>query len=594
MDVLHCPTCKRSAKAGTWICKCGIRHTANGVKQRSYWEPLHYYAPTHRNEWDADKARQRYKEWQAGIPRYGCSCEANWAKLTAEYPMLFSSPAEFFERSVLLHNLVSERHVRPQPPQFSLHDSYAKYWHNLPDVLHVYRGPQPAKPEKRFQIIIKSILRWDCVERLVKSIRRWYPTVEILIGDDSFERLPDELPEAMQRTIATPGVTWFQLEYDYGLPATRNFLMRQCTAEYAVTCDDDFVFTEETRADQLADILDSDKSIGVACGLVRMDGLHAQSWHGHFEFRSVGDKMDLKIMPLTSRWHQCGEAWYRQTDLSWNFYCARRDMVLASEADPTFRICGEHLDRFLAFHRDGVRVVETPNVIIGHLDSKPAEYMKMRYRKSQFYGPMLDKWRLTTPPNHPASNVPGIPPRDVEQMLREQHRTRPNIVLLTVGHTGSSVVARMLGELGWHLADADEQYTESVSVRSANQQRDWSGAAEILAVLPEPWIIKDPRFCEHLDKWRSALEPYSTVLVWLTRGKDETAASYRRRGESERALHRRLAAAQQHWDRWTGPKLRIDYEQIQSAIANWVTAPLARLACRAQLETSNAGQPSAS
>ena len=437
-----------------------------------------------------------------------------------------------------------------------------------PQILAKFHTPQPA-PETRYQIIIKSLLRWVCVERLVRSIKRWYPTVEILIADDSFKKIPDKWPEEIERIIKIPGVTWYQLEHDCGLPAGRAFLLRQGTTPYIVNCDDDFVFTPETRVDRLADILDHDASIGLASGLVRMDGRTAQTWNGHFSFVGEGANRLLRMQPLSSPWETLNGVWYRRTDLTWNFYCARRETVLGCADDPNFKICGEHLDRFLSFHRDGVKIVESPNVIIGHIHYKPPAYVPFRQRTQKFYAPMIKKWGIAAPPNHPASSMPGVEIRDVMQMVRDQHRERPNLVLLTVGHTGSTIAAKILGALGWDLGDADEEYGESVSVRDANQRRDWSSAAEILAAMPEPWVIKDPRFCEHIDRWLPSFERYSPTLVWLTRDEDATAESFRRRGESLELFRRRIAAAESHFERWTGPKIKVDYSQLQAAISMW-------------------------
>lgn len=439
---------------------------------------------------------------------------------------------------------------------------------SYPEILAKFQTFQ-NNPETRFQVTIKSILRWKSVERLVKSIKRWYPNVEILIVDDSFESMPDNLPEEIERVISTPGVTWYQVEYDYGLSASRSFLMREATSDYVINCDDDFVFTEETKIHLLADILDQDKSVDIAAGLVRMDGKVAEEWNGHFEFVKKEKGYVLEVLPLQSEWKRCNNVWYRQTDLTWNFYCARKSRLIENPRDPRFKIVGEHLDHFLGFHRDGIKTVETPNIIVGHLENRPQEYLKMRRRYKEFFDPLMEKWEILRAPNHKAGPAKGIEVKDVEQMLLDQHREKPNIVLLTVGHTGSSVVSKMLGELGWNLADADEEYGESVSIRSANQKKDWSNAEEILDELGDGWVIKDPRFCEHLDKWKPYLIKHSPILVWITKNEEEVVGSYDRRGESLELLSQRLEAAKEHYDNWTGPKIKIDYSQIQGMISLW-------------------------
>lgn len=435
-----------------------------------------------------------------------------------------------------------------------------------PEVLAEFGTPQP-RPSQLPQILVKSMLRWDCTERLVRSIKRWYPDAEILIADDSFETLPDEWPAAMQRTIAIPGVRWWQLAYDSGLAAGRLFLLQQATSDYIILCDDDYVFTAETRVHLLAEILGAQPDIGLAAGLVRMDGRTTKTWDGHFTLSDAGQGMrSLTIRPLETPWRRHGDIWFRDTELTWNFYAARRSVLLAAPWDPQYVIGGEHIDHFLTLHKAGVRVVQTPNVIVGHLAERPPEYQAKRKRGAAFNRSAMAKWGITKPPGHQDAPAPGIEVRDVRQLLADQSRERPNIVMLTVGHTGSSVVSHMLGRLGWNLGDADDQYGESVSVRDCNHRRDFSKAAEVLAALPEPWAIKDPRFCETLDAWLPFLDRYRPVLVWLTRDPEAVTASFRRRGESLRVVPRRTAAAQRHFDRWTGPKLQLAYEQLQAAV----------------------------
>src|SRR6185437_9108184 len=79
---------------------------------------------------------------------------------------------------------------------------------------------------------------------------------------------------------------------------------------------------------------------------------------------------------------------------------------------------------------------------------------------------------------------------------------RPNVLVYGVGHSGTTILTRMLFALGWNSADADEQYAESVSIRDLNRRLlsdrgkeiDRSGLTAALSALPDPWALKDPRF----------------------------------------------------------------------------------------------------
>lgn len=432
-----------------------------------------------------------------------------------------------------------------------------------PIILKEWHNPIDAK--EPFQVIIKSMLRWQCVERLVASIKRWYPKVEILIADDSWIEVPSDLPAEMQRVLGVPGVHWWQIQHDYGLPASRNFLARCASAEYIINCDDDFVFTRETEVHKMVELLQANQTIDVAAGQVRMDAKNAQSWNGRFEWEPHGEKRRLRINPLPNEYQRHNGTWFRETDLGWNFLCARRKFLVDNPADEHFRIIGEHLDRYLDWHEKGVRIVELPNVIIGHVNERPQGYRGFRQRKT-YYNHLMRKWRMSQPAQHPATQIPAMPQVDVRQVMVDQLRNRPNVVLMTIGHTGSSIVARMMGMLGWQLGDADDEYSESVSVREINQRRQFSRCGQVLSQLPEPWVIKDPRFCEHLDKWLPALQHYSPTLVWLTRDIADVEQSYRKRGENWHRARERQAMAQTHWYEWRGPKVQVSYEDVRAAV----------------------------
>ena len=47
---------------------------------------------------------------------------------------------------------------------------------------------------------------------------------------------------------------------------------------------------------------------------------------------------------------------------------------------------------------------------------------------------------------------------------------RPSVILLGIGHSGTSIIAGMMFELGWQRNDADAQFNESVSIRDINDK----------------------------------------------------------------------------------------------------------------------------
>lgn len=152
---------------------------------------------------------------------------------------------------------------------------------------------------------------------------------------------------------------------------------------------------------------------------------------------------------------------------------------------------------------------------------------------------------------------------------------KPNVIVLGVGHSGTTILTRMLIALGWNGNDADEAYAESVSIREMNEHA-WrygllpSRAAEQVERLRTPWVLKDPRFCETLHLWTPLLIEKKPALIWITRNPDATEASYRKRGEGavirgKTRQQNRRNAARQYAD-WPFAKLHISLEQITAAV----------------------------
>ena len=152
---------------------------------------------------------------------------------------------------------------------------------------------------------------------------------------------------------------------------------------------------------------------------------------------------------------------------------------------------------------------------------------------------------------------------------------KPNIVVLGLDNSGTTILTRMLHALGWRKEDADEEYAESVSVREVNISCIRSGhfpieqAGEILERFPSPWAIKDPRFVRTLHQWRVLLETQRPLLIWITRSREAVLASRRRRGENDfqgLIYEQAISTARSQFDCWPWGKLHLSYESLTEAV----------------------------
>ena len=97
----------------------------------------------------------------------------------------------------------------------------------------------PVTPSRelddRLTIVIKTFERPAALRRLVTSIRRMYPTVPIIVVDDS--RVPSKLPDV--ETIVLP--------FDQGVSIGRQAGLDRVRTPYVMIVDDDFVFFHATN-----------------------------------------------------------------------------------------------------------------------------------------------------------------------------------------------------------------------------------------------------------------------------------------------------------------------------------------------------------
>lgn len=215
--------------------------------------------------------------------------------------------------------------------------------------------------------VIKTFQRPKDLDRLVRSIKRFYPAMRILVGDDGFEPSP--------RT----DVGYIRLPEDIGLSAGRNALLQRVETPYFLLLDDDWEFIRKTRIERLAELVDQDE-LDIAAGthykMKRKLGLFHrrkfQPYHGQFEFRE-------NRLFLHRGGRESGKD-YLLCDIVHNFFVARVDKILAHGGwDPDLHI-NEHEEFFVRMKRQNLRVGCRLDVLLLHWASRPEGYSKFRNR----------------------------------------------------------------------------------------------------------------------------------------------------------------------------------------------------------------------
>jgi GT2 family glycosyltransferase len=216
--------------------------------------------------------------------------------------------------------------------------------------------------------IIKTFQRPECLNRLIRSIRKYYPELRVLVGDDGIQPSPCDGEE----------VEYFRLPVDIGLSAGRNALLEQVKTPYFLLLDDDVEFYRRTTIEHLIRIVDQG-CLDIAAGNCRKTKRKLlllrskpQPFHGLFDFRD-------NELRLVCGHHGQGDG-YLLCDIAHNFYVARADAIRTMGAwDPELRQ-NDHTEFFVRARRHGLRVGYCHDVIIRHWLDRPPGYAAFRNR----------------------------------------------------------------------------------------------------------------------------------------------------------------------------------------------------------------------
>lgn len=213
-------------------------------------------------------------------------------------------------------------------------------------------------------LLIKTFKRPQCVESLIRSIRVLYPDVRIIVVDDSglnTDFSTDEL------------ITTYNIAYDSGLAAGRNFGVTQTKTKYVVLLDDDFQFTSNTNLQLFVEIFE-ESSLDVLGGAVVESNGTVNDYYGRFYYVDDG---------LVCKRAKDDYARYSVCDIIPNFFIAKTDKLLECQWDNELKL-GEHT-AFFHTHLGKLRVGMTPLVAIFHQRVKTSSDYGLARQRGLFF-----------------------------------------------------------------------------------------------------------------------------------------------------------------------------------------------------------------
>jgi hypothetical protein len=402
---------------------------------------------------------------------------------------------------------------------------------------------------------ITTFERPQLLNNLIQSIYRRYPLAKIVVANNGRSR--PEVPDS---------VRLLNLPFDCGLSSARNALVDELSTKYLLILEDDFLFTDETEIEPLVDVLDSDAEVGAVGGALR-------TIHGRVAAYALDIEVFRDTMFVREATHRLNVTPrgipYRFCDMIWNFALFRKEMLDDHRWIDRLKV-GEHCPYYHQVKLAAKwRVAACNATRIYHVPEKRSpDYLKYRRRAQELFDSYLKE--------HGINHYHRVLPYHFE----DDETEKPSLIVLGVGHSGTTVLTQMLGRAGWNLGDADKEFSEHCAVRRLNQHVEKTGhlphkeARQVLDSLPTPWVIKDPRFVATLHHWIPLFfkQDRKPVLVRIQRDRDAVISSYQRRsapGDVVQRVDMALKLCRQQQERWPWERVTIEYERLAAAVAQF-------------------------
>lgn len=224
-------------------------------------------------------------------------------------------------------------------------------------------------------LIIKTFERPNCLNRLLESIRWFYPDIKIIIADDSKNIKP----------ILKRNIHHILFPFNSGASYCRNQALKTsinkqfaCGIEnpYVVCLDDDFIFTEKTKLETWIEILEN-SNINLISGNV-----------GNTRYEACF-KIEDNILKFikNNKGYECNLPLY---DITLQFWCARAKKIKEFGGwDNDFKSV-DHLPFFLRAY-EKIKISHCNEVSINHYQEKSPYYNNFRYGKVKDYYNLIAK-----------------------------------------------------------------------------------------------------------------------------------------------------------------------------------------------------------
>ena len=250
-------------------------------------------------------------------------------------------------------------------------------------------------------VIIKTFNRKHRLCKLLDSIERYYPSIKIVIVDDSKKTYRDFI----LRKYAGLQIEYIITKYNIGLSAGRNVLINKVKTKYFLLCDDDFVFDERTDigfAKKCLERYDMDILGGVVYNRMSINSVYSILWSFKKPSRLINILRSKEFISIYNGNYACNDTHvklyvdknfdnynkksYYRTDICSNFFLAKTNRIKAIGGwKPELLKVGEHEIFFFRAKARHLKVGFCPKFGVQHFPKKTIRYLQYREKAETYF-----------------------------------------------------------------------------------------------------------------------------------------------------------------------------------------------------------------
>lgn len=226
--------------------------------------------------------------------------------------------------------------------------------------------------KNKLTAIIVTFLRDDYLKICLESLRKTYPEINIIVGDNG--RTSNDKKEMCERYEAE----YFELPFDCGLCTARNMLVDMVETPYILVGDDDFKYDKNAKVDEMLDFLEVTDDYSLVGGRI-IEGGVLRNYQGNID--DNGNHFIYHPLQFTDHEE------FIPCDITFNFFVARTEDVKAVRWDDEIKVAYEHSAFFIDFKRAGKKVCFFSKAIVEHKPTLPemTELAKKEISEYQYY-----------------------------------------------------------------------------------------------------------------------------------------------------------------------------------------------------------------